>query len=1386
VSRDQNGNFSAGQITAANYVGSGFGLTDIPNSATTATPSFAFNAIVSRDQNGNFSGGQITALNFVGNGSGLVNIPATAVGATSSNTPSAVVQRDQNGNIFASGVLAYFFSGNGGGLTGIPNSATTATSNNSSNTIVARDASGNFSANFINATNISSDGIVSSGLIDFSSASLGTEPVRAVLSANTPATCAASRELLIKTDATPGQQLFICNAAGNGYLLIGDGVAANSSTVSGTSTGTLASVSQLGSGTGLDVSSTSGPALTAESGTGTAIHGDSGGVGVLGTTVSGAALYGAANNNNGSGAALVLTNSAGGTLIDGGVGTFPGMAAETFKVDASGDIFYGGALEAPYEVTGTWVGNALVKLTNTPGPLGTATVTMTSPTDKSGAIGIITGFFSGSKKLVAQGGVYPCNFDSAAQVGDYVGISQKAAGQCTDLGPNYPANGVQVVGRVVEATTPSFATILFFGPELHAVNTTNFSLTAADTSVFVGGTSTAATIQVANGGITSNKLAPNAVTSAQLAANAVTSANIADGALTPTKISGTAATLGANSFAGTQSIAGGLNVNGDVNITGPQNSTINLVNSNSSALLITESGGAGVMVRSNQDGIDTSSNSAFGLFASSAQGVGARGTGGKTGVEAQSPAIALSATALDVTGVGTPGVFTNLGPGKLLRGFLGSAEVFNVDTSGNLLSTGALYINYPDNGTILNGPVKLLPDGTAAATSVTDGPGGVIGIAIRSRDANGNAAIAYSGVASCVFDMANGFFPIPGNYFGISRAQPGQCADLGQNPSSGVQVLGKILLVPGATRSSFAPVLLVPTQGDNDPAISISTGAGLTGGPIGSMGTISIANSGVTNSMLQNSALTISLGSGLSGGGTVSLGGSITLNNTGALAFNGRSGNIMPALGDYSFAQLNGSASPFQLPSTTVYNNQSNTFSANQTVNAALIANSVAAGAIGGTSAVVEGSSNGSTSVVVIADGSAAGNAAALSASSQNNLAANFYSSGPNILAAGTATHNVLGVTSSGMTVTGNVAATAFSGDGSALSNVNASSVGGVAVTNLATTSALNTEATARQSADAGLQLNISAETASRQSDVANLQTSINNVSAADAKLASANTFTASNTFTAGTQDFSAAGATLPVRALPSAQTPVSCVAGKELLIKTDATAGQQLFICDANGTRWNLVGDGAAGGVTSFNGRNGSVSPSSGDYAFSQLSGTAAQSQLPANLVYNNQVNTFNASQTINGNLSATLFTGSGGGLSNVNAALLNNLPSSSFAQLSSNNTFNGSVTATSFNGDGSGLTNVNASMVTGLQMLKVTASITPSSVGVQSCSEQAFTVSGVNAGDTLLVVSQPSNHSPGANIAIGGWRVSANNTVNIQFCNVSRSASTPVAGTYTFALMR
>jgi fibronectin-binding autotransporter adhesin len=79
---------------------------------------------------------------------------------------------------------------------------------------------------------------------------------------------------------------------------------------------------------------------------------------------------------------------------------------------------------------------------------------------------------------------------------------------------------------------------------------------------------------------------------------------------------------------------------------------------------------------------------------------------------------------------------------------------------------------------------------------------------------------------------------------------------------------------------TFASGQTFPGNGGGGTVTSVNTGAGLTGGPITSSGTISIPSAGVTNSMLVNPSITIQAGSGLSGGGTVALGGTVTLTNT--------------------------------------------------------------------------------------------------------------------------------------------------------------------------------------------------------------------------------------------------------------------------------------------------------------------------------------------------------------------------------------------------------------------------------------------------------------------------------------------------------------------------
>jgi hypothetical protein len=77
---------------------------------------------------------------------------------------------------------------------------------------------------------------------------------------------------------------------------------------------------------------------------------------------------------------------------------------------------------------------------------------------------------------------------------------------------------------------------------------------------------------------------------------------------------------------------------------------------------------------------------------------------------------------------------------------------------------------------------------------------------------------------------------------------------------------------------TFAAGQTFPGTGTGDGTVtSVASGAGLTGGPITSTGTLSIATGGVTNAMLAKSSLKVTAGTDLTGGGSVTLGGSTTL-----------------------------------------------------------------------------------------------------------------------------------------------------------------------------------------------------------------------------------------------------------------------------------------------------------------------------------------------------------------------------------------------------------------------------------------------------------------------------------------------------------------------------
>jgi hypothetical protein len=95
-----------------------------------------------------------------------------------------------------------------------------------------------------------------------------------------------------------------------------------------------------------------------------------------------------------------------------------------------------------------------------------------------------------------------------------------------------------------------------------------------------------------------------------------------------------------------------------------------------------------------------------------------------------------------------------------------------------------------------------------------------------------------------------------------------------------VSSTGKVTFVAGQT---------FPGTGSGT-VTSVGSGAGLTGGPITSSGTLSIASGGVLNTMIAHPSVTITAGTGLSGGGPVFLGNSIALQNAGVLSVGVSSG----------------------------------------------------------------------------------------------------------------------------------------------------------------------------------------------------------------------------------------------------------------------------------------------------------------------------------------------------------------------------------------------------------------------------------------------------------------------------------------------------------------
>ncbi|HTY86261.1 MAG TPA: hypothetical protein VMB80_02250 [Candidatus Acidoferrum sp.] len=113
-----------GNVTATNFTGNGFGLSNLPAISLIGTISDArlsTNVAMLNATNANFQG-NVTGTNFTGNGFGLSNLPAASLTGTVSDARlSANVALQSNPALnFAGNVAATNFSGGGHGLTNVP------------------------------------------------------------------------------------------------------------------------------------------------------------------------------------------------------------------------------------------------------------------------------------------------------------------------------------------------------------------------------------------------------------------------------------------------------------------------------------------------------------------------------------------------------------------------------------------------------------------------------------------------------------------------------------------------------------------------------------------------------------------------------------------------------------------------------------------------------------------------------------------------------------------------------------------------------------------------------------------------------------------------------------------------------------------------------------------------------------------------------------------------------------------------------------------------------------------------------------------------------------------------------------------------------------------
>ena len=187
----------------------------------------------------------------------------------------------------------------------------------------------------------------------------------------------------------------------------------------------------------------------------------------------------------------------------------------------------------------------------------------------------------------------------------------------------------------------------------------------------------------------------------------------------------------------------------------------------------------------------------------------------------------------------------------------------NQSVTGNVTATGSVSgASATFTGPVIEAGALLPASGTATATqSYNSQPLDLVASAYNSGTANAQSQ-DFRWLAEPVGSDSGSPSGKLNLLFGASGATPAE---------TGLSIASNGVL-------SFVSAQTFPGAGGGGTVTSVGSGAGLTGGPITTTGTLSIATGGVSNAMLANSSVTVQPGTDLLGGGLVALGGITTLN----------------------------------------------------------------------------------------------------------------------------------------------------------------------------------------------------------------------------------------------------------------------------------------------------------------------------------------------------------------------------------------------------------------------------------------------------------------------------------------------------------------------------